>query len=254
MDEYLCRRSGRFGRYARKDASLLFLALFVVSCSVFAFVPIFAFASSSTLLVAESEFAFPENVIEVGNVKNTKSSQEKADICDESDAKAKDIALDESLQFQQALEVMLEGRPMVSMASEIAKRDRETAAFLLGIALKESAWGRHAPLKNDKDCFNYWGYKSSGSRGTSLGYACFENEEEAVRIVGNRIATLIHEKNLNTPERMIVWKCGSSCARHSSEDVSKWISDVRSVYQKVLLLDKHSLFAELPYFTKNIVL
>ena len=125
-------------------------------------------------------------------------------------------------------EQLVKGHPIEAMIPEIAKKDRITAAFLIGIAKKESDWGKHSPVKNGRDCYNYWGYKG-GYNLTDSGYSCFDNPEQAVLIVGGRIEELINKK-INTPERMVVWKCGSSCAGHDPAGVAKWISDVKHYF------------------------
>lgn len=141
---------------------------------------------------------------------------------------------EEDQRFRTRLEALLGEDPMSAMIPALMTRDHETAIFLVSIARKESSWGRFVPTKDGADCFNYWGYKGTGSRGAGMGYACFASPEEAVETVGNRLAKLIHEQKLNSPERLIVWKCGSTCEGHSPESVAKWISDVRSVYSKFL--------------------
>ena len=37
---------------------------------------------------------------------------------------------------------------------------------------------------------------------------------------------------MDTPEEMVIWKCGSSCEGHSDYSVEKWISDVEMYYEK----------------------
>ena len=122
------------------------------------------------------------------------------------------------------------GYPIEQMASAMSEEDSETAAFLLGIAKKESDWGKHTPKKNGQECYNYWGYRGKENP-TESGYSCFDSPEQAVSIVGGRIKKLIDE-GLDTPERMIVWKCGSSCSGHDPAGVQKWISDVKTYYNK----------------------
>ncbi len=122
--------------------------------------------------------------------------------------------------------------PIKKMIPFIAKYDREVAALTIGIAKKESDWGKHSPSKNGEACYNYWGYKSSGSRGTAMGYACFSNAEEAVKTVAGRIEYFVN-KNLNTPAKMVVWKCGSSCAWDNPANVRKWITDVSVYYNQI---------------------
>jgi hypothetical protein len=135
----------------------------------------------------------------------------------------------EEIQLHQ----MVGNAPIKEMVSSIIKLDRRVAAFVVGIAKKESDWGRHAPTQGGRNCYNYWGYKGSGSRGTSMGYACFGSPEEAVEIVGKRIEKLV-AKNINEPRQMLVWKCGSSCASHDPAGVKKWVSDVNLYFGKVM--------------------
>lgn len=123
---------------------------------------------------------------------------------------------------------LVNGHPIETMIPAIAQKDKTVAAFLIGIAKKESDWGKHVPLKNGKDCYNYWGYRGLENP-TDSGYSCFSSPEEAVSIVGGRIEMLL-DKKINTPERMIVWKCGSTCAGHDPAGVRKWISDVSKYF------------------------
>lgn len=123
--------------------------------------------------------------------------------------------------------------PIREMVPMILKLDRRVAAFVVGIAKKESDWGRHSPSQGGRTCYNYWGYKGRGSRGSSMGYACFGSPEEAVEIVGKRIESLV-AKNINEPRKFVVWKCGSSCAGHDSGSVRKWVSDVSLYFNKVM--------------------
>lgn len=136
--------------------------------------------------------------------------------------------------LRQHIGTMVDGYPIERMSASIAKRDKTTAAFLVGIAKKESNWGKRVPVDAEgKDCFNYWGYRGAGSRGTAMGHGCFGSPEEAVRVVGNRIDTFVHDYKFDTPEQLIVWKCGWNCDAHSSQSVKKWIADVGYYYRKV---------------------
>lgn len=121
---------------------------------------------------------------------------------------------------------MTEGYPIAQMLPHIFKEDQLTVAYLISIAKKESNWGKRSPKKDGIDCYNYWGYKGAGSRGTALGHGCFGSPEEAVQTISKRIDTLTQEHELKTPRQMVVWKCGSSCDGHSDASVKKWISDV----------------------------
>lgn len=143
------------------------------------------------------------------------------------------LALDFSGQyFEKELEKIVGNHPIREMIPYISEKDRDVAALLIGIAKKESNWGKRAPSLYGRDCYNYWGYKGKGSRGTALGYGCFATPEEGVRIVGERIENLV-SKNLNTPSEIVVWKCGFTCRDHNASDVAKWISDVGIYFHKV---------------------
>ncbi|PIP28224.1 MAG: hypothetical protein COX29_02360 [Candidatus Moranbacteria bacterium CG23_combo_of_CG06-09_8_20_14_all_35_22] len=135
--------------------------------------------------------------------------------------------------LEKNINVLLAGYPMEKMAPYISAKEKRTAAFLVGIAKKESNWGKYSPHLNGKDCFNYWGYRGQSENMTPSGYTCFSSPHEAVNVVGKRISNLINESNLSTPEEMIVWKCGWNCAGHSNESVNKWIADVGMYYNKV---------------------
>ncbi|NTW13519.1 MAG: hypothetical protein HGA31_00620 [Candidatus Moranbacteria bacterium] len=125
------------------------------------------------------------------------------------------------------------GYPIEEMAPVIAEYDREIAALIVGIAKKESDWGKHAPTLAGRDCRNYWGLKGSGSLGMAMGYACFGSADEAAHAVGDRIAELVAKRQASSPEKLIVWKCGNTCAGHSPESVQSWISGVRMYYDKI---------------------
>ena len=139
---------------------------------------------------------------------------------------------DPVLEFEIAQ--MVEGYPIAVMVPYIASKDRVTAALLIGIAKKESDWGKRTPKLDGKECYNYWGYRGKGKDVTRDGYSCFRSPRHAVQVVGRRIATLAVQQGLKTPDRMIVWKCGRSCAGHSAESVKKWISDVDYYFQQLV--------------------
>ena len=123
------------------------------------------------------------------------------------------------------LKNLLAGYPIKRMVPYIAKENKTVAAFLIGIARKESTWGVHAPRLNGRDCYNYWGYK--GGYNLVDGYSCFSSPEQAVSVVGGRLQTLV-DQNLNTPSRMVVWKCGGQCAADSG--AGGWISAVSAYF------------------------
>ncbi|NLC30451.1 MAG: hypothetical protein GX765_00160 [Candidatus Moranbacteria bacterium] len=134
--------------------------------------------------------------------------------------------------LEEEIKSITKNHPIEEMAPFIAEYDKKIAALIVGIAKKESNWGIHSPSKNGQTCYNYWGYKGAGSRGTALGYGCFSTPEEAVAIIGKRIDDLA-QKRIDTPQKMVVWKCGSSCAGHDPAGVNKWISDVSIYYNKI---------------------
>lgn len=135
-------------------------------------------------------------------------------------------------QFAQRLYEIVGDAPIREMVPFISERDEVVAAFLVGIAKKESSFGSRSPIKDGKTCYNYWGYKGSAGRGTGMGYACFASAEEAVEIVGNRIETLV-EKNRATPAKMVdTWKCGRSCA--GDPGAPGWVSTVALYFDKIV--------------------
>ena len=138
----------------------------------------------------------------------------------------------EPTELETEIKNLAENYPIAGMIPRIAAFDRQVAGLIVGIAKKESNWGRRSPSKNGADCYNYWGYKGSGENGTAMGYACFGSAEEAVRVVGGRIEHFVN-KNLNTPSKMVVWKCGSSCDWDNPQNVQKWIADVSVYYNKI---------------------
>ncbi|HEX7586550.1 MAG TPA: hypothetical protein VF390_02875 [Patescibacteria group bacterium] len=132
---------------------------------------------------------------------------------------------------EQKITTLIAGHPMEKMTPHIAKRKKEVASFLVAIAKKESDWGTYSPKKSGRDCYNYWGYKG-GYNLTESGYSCFDSPEQAVQEVGDRIEKLLGQQ-INTPSRMVVWKCGRTCAGHDPAGVAKWISDVALYYGKL---------------------
>jgi hypothetical protein len=146
--------------------------------------------------------------------------------------KIKEKAEEENDPQDKKIEDILAGYPMEKMVVAINKKDKETAAFLVAIAKKESDWGKHSPSKGGRDCFNYWGYK--GGYNPVQGYSCFDSPEHAVEVVGGRIDTLT-DKGLNTPEKMVVWKCGSSCSWDRPEAVRSWIGTIRTYWSQLMV-------------------
>jgi hypothetical protein len=125
---------------------------------------------------------------------------------------------------------LVSGYPIDRMAYYISQEDQKTAALLVGIAKKESNWGKFSPKKNGKECYNYWGYRGAYNQ-TYSGYSCFDSPKQAVRVVGERIDDLI-EKDIDTPKELLVWKCGWSEACFATPEAEKWAQDVDLYYRK----------------------
>ncbi len=136
--------------------------------------------------------------------------------------------------LERKIKELVKGTPIEIMAPYIAEKDKKTAAFLIGIARKESNWGKRRPVLDGKNCFNYWGYRGKSETMGSGGHTCFGSPQEAVTVVARRVEEIIRRNEAESAKNMIVWKCGSSCSAHSPESVSKWISDVDMYSQKIL--------------------
>lgn len=144
------------------------------------------------------------------------------------------VATNPNARLERSVRKVVNGYPIEKMIPYIAGHKKITAAFLVGIAKKESNWGKRVPVDEaGDDCFNYWGFKGAGSRGVEMGHGCFGSREEAIEVVGNRIDALVDEYQFDTPEELIVWKCGWNCDGHSPQSVKKWISDVKFYFNKV---------------------
>jgi hypothetical protein len=129
------------------------------------------------------------------------------------------------------IEKIVKNTPMAAMIDSISEKDRTVAAFIVGIAMKESKFGVYAPHIGGRDCYNYWGLKAGGKT-TSGGYTCFGSPEDAVRGVSKTVEKMV-AKGVHTPAQAISWKCGSSCAGHDPSGVRKWIADVGLNFYKI---------------------
>ncbi len=136
-------------------------------------------------------------------------------------------------EFEKEIRDMVQGYPIEKMVPEIVKQDRITAAFLVAIAKKESNWGKRVPVLDGEDCYNYWGYRGIRARMGTGGHTCFDSLKDAVETVGNRIEYLVSETKRNTPDKMVVWKCGYDCSWDSKTAVRKWINDVDLYFKKL---------------------
>ncbi|HOF42234.1 MAG TPA: hypothetical protein PK260_01885 [Candidatus Moranbacteria bacterium] len=136
--------------------------------------------------------------------------------------------------LEKEIREMVKGFPIENMVPYIAEKDRTVAAFIVGIAKKESAWGKRRPVLNGQDCYNYWGYRGKRMLMGSGGHTCFNSPKDAVDTVAKRIETLVKKYDRNTPAKMVVWKCGSDCEATGGEAAArKWISDVSLYFNKL---------------------
>jgi hypothetical protein len=139
-----------------------------------------------------------------------------------------------NVALEKEMNKLVEGYPIASMTSYISQKDPKVAAFMIAIAKKESAWGKHRPVLAGRDCYNYWGFRLSSEKMGSGGHTCFDSPEEAVDVVASRIDEMVNDEKMDSPKDMIVWKCGYGCqdqAKTASEQ--KWISDVNIYYDKL---------------------
>lgn len=133
------------------------------------------------------------------------------------------------------LNALVKGSPMEKMVPYIAEQDRTTAAYMIGIAKKESNWGSRKPVLAGQDCFNYWGFRLTRARMGSGGHTCFDSPREAVNVVAGRIQQIIERNNAQSAKKMLVWKCGSDCSVTGGQaSADKWAQDVDLYAQKVL--------------------
>ncbi len=140
----------------------------------------------------------------------------------------------DSATLEKEIYTMVKGYPIEKMVPYIAKQDRTVAAFMVAIAKKESNWGRRVPLRDGEDCYNYVGYRGQRERMGTGGHTCFNSPEDAVNTIAKRIATLVEENDRDTAAKMVVWKCGSSCAATGGQEAAnKWISDVDMYFQQL---------------------
>ena len=134
--------------------------------------------------------------------------------------------------FAQKIYDLVGDAPIKEMVPFISARDQKVAAFLVGIAQKESSLGSASPSKDGKTCYNYWGYKGEGQRGEGMGYACFASAQEAVQTVGDKIESLV-DSDHTTPSKMVdTWKCGTSCA--GDPGAPGWVSTVALYFNKIV--------------------
>lgn len=133
--------------------------------------------------------------------------------------------------LEKKMKGMTAGYPIEKMVSRIAEKNPVVAAFMISIAKQESNWGKRVPVYKGEDCWNYWGYRGKNPVGTG-GHTCFDSPEDAVDTVAKRLEFLVSNKKLNTPAKMIIWKCGD-CSWDNQRDMQRWISAVNMYFQKL---------------------
>jgi hypothetical protein len=130
---------------------------------------------------------------------------------------------------------LVKGHPIEMMIPFIAEKDRKVAAYLVGIAKKESNWGEKRPVLAGQDCYNYWGFRAKWDRMGSGGHTCFDSPGEAVAVVSKRIAEIIDRNDVESAKDMLVWKCGSDCSVTGGQAAAdKWADDVDLYAEKLL--------------------
>ncbi len=139
----------------------------------------------------------------------------------------------EKVEYGAQIKSLVQGYPIEDMLPYILEQDRVVAAFLVGIAKKESNWGKRVPVLEGQDCYNYWGYRGIRRLMGSGGHTCFNSRKDAVDTVASRLQKLISSEKLDTPAKMVIWKCGYSCDGHSRESVRKWIADVDLYFREL---------------------
>jgi hypothetical protein len=133
--------------------------------------------------------------------------------------------------LEKKMREMVAGHPIEKMVPLIAEKNPVVAAFMISIAKQESNWGKRVPVYQGEDCWNYWGWRGKNPVGTG-GHTCFATPEDAVDTVAKRLEFLVANQKLNTPAKMIIWKCGD-CSWDNQRDMQRWISTVNTYFQKL---------------------
>lgn len=228
-DPLSCKKKSKKEK-TKNLALFLLLVLFVVVC-------LMCFGNSNVVSGVQGDFEESvslENQSDENQAINLFQEVEKNDLDKLVDYANESVEVKQKKELEKELYEMVQGHPIEQMVPYIAEYDKEIAALIVGIGKKESNWGKRSPLKNNGDtCYNYWGYKGAGSEGVAMGHGCFGSPKEAVDAIGGRIKELV-DQGLNTPSKMIVWKCGRSCAGHAPGSPEKWISDVSIYYNQII--------------------
>ena len=141
----------------------------------------------------------------------------------------------EKESLKKELGILVKGHPIERMIPYIVERDKKTAAYLIGIAKKESNWGKRKPVLDGDDCYNYWGFRAKRERMGSGGHTCFDSPREAVDVIAKRIDQIIERNDVESAQDMLVWKCGSDCSVTGGQAAAdKWALDVDLYAKKIL--------------------
>lgn len=185
----------------------------------------------SELVAQEEKDSLPAILTEVEMSSDNKAEDD--DNAEYIERVIQNLEKSEKRELEKEITKMVEGYPIEKMVPYIMEQDKIVVAFLIGIAKKESNWGERVPVLNGQDCYNYWGYRGQRRLMGSGGHTCFNSRKDAVDTVAKRIAFLVSNEKLNTPEKMSVWKCGYDCSWDSPVAVKKWISDVSMYFDKL---------------------
>lgn len=183
------------------------------------------------------------SAVSVANENNNPQTEVLGAISENGDSQDKNFEYTEKIiedpravkkdELEKKIRSMVKGYPIEKMVPYIIEKDQIVAAFLIGIAKKESGWGVHIPVLEGQDCYNYWGYRGQRKLMGTGGHTCFNSPKDAVDTVAKRIEFLVENKKLDTPAKMIIWKCGSACNKDDQAAVRKWISDVNMYFGKL---------------------
>lgn len=189
-----------FGKVARSDAATLIVIVGIILCSTILAMLAFWFGKNRNA----------EGGVTYSNVKTMSPLEKK-------------------------IRTLVKGYPIETMAPYIAKQEPRVASLLVGIAKKESAWGKRKPVLDGQDCYNYWGFRQDSERMGSGGHTCFDSPLQAVEEVSKRLVQMVNEEKLDTPKKLVVWKCGYGCLdREKTASEQKWIRDVNYYYEKMM--------------------
>lgn len=168
-------------------------------------------------------------------VETQKNENIKLDFSQQPQISDFELANKDRIEFEKEAKAMVKGYPIEKMLPYILQKDRKIASFMIAIAKKESSWGEHVPVLKGQDCYNYWGYRGQRKLMGTGGHTCFNSKKDAVDTVAKRIETLVEENGRDTAKKMVVWKCGESCAATGGQAAAnKWISDVNSYYSELM--------------------